>query len=55
MTTSCQTARAFRIETPIAEVDDLRRRLEHARWPTVLPDAGWSQGTALDYVQDLAD
>jgi pimeloyl-ACP methyl ester carboxylesterase len=55
MTTSCQTARAFRIETPIAEVDDLRRRLEHARWPTVLPDAGWSQGAALDYVQDLAD
>lgn len=55
MTTSCQTARAFRIKTPTAEVDDLRRRLEHARWPTVLPDAGWSQGTALDYVQDLAD
>jgi len=47
--------RPFTIEVPEAEVDDLRRRLEHARLPSALPDAGWQDGMDPTALQALVD
>jgi pimeloyl-ACP methyl ester carboxylesterase len=43
----------FRIEAPQAELDDLRARLEHARWPERETVDDWSQGVPLAYLRDL--
>ncbi len=45
----------FQIDIPQADVDDLHRRLETARWPDELPDVGWEFGVAKGYLKDLAD
>ncbi|MEK6438387.1 epoxide hydrolase [Pseudonocardia sp. T1-2H] len=47
--------RDFRIETPQADLDDLRERLLRTRWPDPSTVEGWTQGVPLDYVQDLCD
>ncbi|MQY06633.1 epoxide hydrolase family protein [Actinomadura macrotermitis] len=47
--------RPFRIDVPQADLDDLRERLLHTRWPDELPGAGWSYGTPTGYVRALAD
>jgi pimeloyl-ACP methyl ester carboxylesterase len=44
---------AFRIEVPEAELEDLRARLRHARWPERETVDDWSQGVPLAYLQDL--
>jgi len=44
----------FRVDIPQAELDDLHRRLDSARWPDELPDAGWDYGIPLAYVKELA-
>lgn len=54
MTTSCHTVSPFAVEIPETRLADLHRRLQHARWPDVLPGADWQHGAALEYVQDLA-
>lgn len=46
--------RPFRIETPQADLDDLRDRLHRTRWPRELPGLGWSRGVPLDYLRGLA-
>ncbi|MER5863243.1 epoxide hydrolase family protein [Kitasatospora sp. NPDC002040] len=46
--------RAFRIEIPQADLDDLNRRLEHIRWPDEVPGAGWARGVPVDYLKELA-
>jgi epoxide hydrolase len=43
----------FRIEIPEANLSDLRRRLEHTRWPERETVEDWSQGVPLAYMQDL--
>jgi pimeloyl-ACP methyl ester carboxylesterase len=45
----------YRIEVPQADLDDLRRRLEHTRWPAEIPDAGWTRGVPVEYLKELAD
>lgn len=35
-------------------LDDLRARLRATRWPDAPDDAGWSLGTDVDYLRDLA-
>ncbi|MCW0216030.1 MAG: epoxide hydrolase [Pseudonocardia sp.] len=45
--------RDFRIETPQADLDDLRERLHRTRWPDPSTVEGWTQGVPLDYLQDL--
>jgi epoxide hydrolase len=47
--------RPFRIETPQADLDDLRDRLARTRWPSELPGPGWSRGVPLGYLRELAD
>jgi pimeloyl-ACP methyl ester carboxylesterase len=44
---------AFRIAVPDAELDDLRARLDNARWPEREPVGDWSQGVPLAFLQDL--
>jgi hypothetical protein len=43
----------FSIEVPEAELDDLRARLQRARWPERETVEGWSQGVPLAYLRDL--
>lgn len=45
----------FRIEIPQADLDDLKRRLEHTRWPDEVPGVGWSRGVPVGYLRDLAE
>jgi epoxide hydrolase len=43
----------FRIEIPQADLDDLRRRLAHTRWPEPATVTDWSQGVPLAYLRAL--
>ena len=43
----------FRISTPDAALEDLRRRLRATRWPERETVDDWSQGIPLAYVQDV--
>lgn len=45
----------FRVDIPESELDDLRRRLEHTRWPERETVSDWSQGIPLGYLQELCD
>jgi epoxide hydrolase len=45
----------FRIAIPEEQLDDLRRRLDHIRWPEEPASADWSTGTPLAAVRDLVD
>jgi len=43
----------FLIDVPQADIDDLRQRLRHARWPEPATVDDWSQGVPLAYLRDL--
>lgn len=43
----------LRIHVPGEVLDDLRMRLRRTRWPDQVPGVGWSQGTELDWLQQL--
>ena len=43
----------FRIETPEAELEDLRARLRRTRWPERETVGDWSQGVPLGYLREL--
>lgn len=47
------TVQPFRIEVPDSEIDDLRSRLAHTRWPDEVDGADWDYGTNLAYLQSL--
>jgi epoxide hydrolase len=46
--------RAFRIEVPQEDVDDLRGRLARTRWPAEVAGVGWSRGVPRSYLRELA-
>ncbi|HWY73645.1 MAG TPA: epoxide hydrolase N-terminal domain-containing protein, partial [Burkholderiaceae bacterium] len=46
--------RPFRIEVPQGEIDELRRRINAARWPTRELVTDRSQGVQLAAIQNLA-
>jgi epoxide hydrolase len=46
---------SYQIHVPEAELEDLRSRLEHTRWPDQLPATGWDYGVPLEPVVDLVD
>ncbi|MET7426941.1 epoxide hydrolase family protein [Dactylosporangium sp. NPDC005555] len=46
--------RPFRIDIPQADLDDLRRRIDHTRWPDEIPGVGWDRGVPLEYLKELA-
>ena len=45
----------FRIEIPEADLEDLRSRLAHTRWPDEMANVGWERGVPLGYLKDLAE
>lgn len=55
MTTTKPDIRPFRIDVPQADLDDLRRRLDAARWPADSSGAGWERGIPADHLRALAD
>ncbi len=46
---------AFEIAVPQADPDDLRDRLGRTCWPNEAPGQGWSRGTPVAYLKELAD
>jgi pimeloyl-ACP methyl ester carboxylesterase len=45
----------FRIEIAESDIDDLRRRLEHTRWPSAITGAGWTQGMDAAFLRSVAE
>ena len=45
----------FEIAISDEVLEDLRRRLQHARWPDEMPGTGWEYGSNLDYVKELVE
>lgn len=45
----------FRIEIPQQQLDDLRNRLDNARWPAPLPGDGWDIGVPTTWLRELVD
>lgn len=43
----------FELSVGQDQLDDLRARLQHVRWPDSEPVDDWSQGIPISYVQDL--
>lgn len=55
MTNTKKTIRPFRIRIADSELDDLRSRLAHARWPRDLDGTGWDRGIPVSYLRPLAE
>ena len=47
-------AEPFKIQVPETDLEDLRRRLEHTRWPDEIAGSGWDYGSDLAYIKELA-
>ncbi|MEV0297180.1 epoxide hydrolase family protein [Nocardia sp. NPDC050710] len=47
--------RQFRIDIPQQQLDDLRNRLDNARWPAPLPGDGWDTGVPTTWLRELVD
>ncbi|MFC9440402.1 epoxide hydrolase family protein [Nocardia sp. NPDC057030] len=45
----------FRIDIPQQQLDDLRSRLDGARWPAPLPGDGWDTGVPTTWLRELVD
>jgi pimeloyl-ACP methyl ester carboxylesterase len=54
MTDARPDAEPFTDRTTSEQLDDLRRRLRATRWPDAPQDVGWSIGTDVDYLRELA-
>ncbi|NNL49156.1 MAG: epoxide hydrolase, partial [Acidimicrobiia bacterium] len=50
-----EAIRPFRIVTPQASIEDLRRRLLSTRWPEQETVDDWSQGTPLEWLKEICD
>jgi pimeloyl-ACP methyl ester carboxylesterase len=47
--------RAFRIDIPQTELNDLADRLARTRWPDELPGTAWSKGPTVAYLRELTE
>jgi pimeloyl-ACP methyl ester carboxylesterase len=47
--------RPFRIAIPDEELEDLRDRIKHTRWPGEITGEGWKRGMPLEYTKKLAE
>lgn len=45
----------FELAIADSQLEDLRRRLESARWPVELPDSGWDYGTEQAFLKSVVD
>lgn len=55
MTQSDPWPRPFQVDVPDAVLSDLRDRLARTRWPDEVPGGGWTYGTDLTYLRELAE
>ncbi|MBF6213393.1 epoxide hydrolase [Nocardia puris] len=53
--TTTPNIRPFRIEIPQERIDGLRARLADALWPDDRPEVGWTKGTPISYLKELAE
>lgn len=53
--TTIKQATPFVIAIDTVQLDDLRRRLDHVRWPAEIADAGWDYGTQQSFLQHVVD
>jgi pimeloyl-ACP methyl ester carboxylesterase len=44
----------FKVDVPDNQIDDLKFRIRRSRWPDQITGAGWSSGTDLAYLSELA-
>src|SRR5687768_12245823 len=44
----------FKINVPQEELNDLKYRLKHARWPSSVQGDGWQYGVPVHYLKKLA-
>ena len=47
------TIQPFSANVPQEVLDDLKSRLQHARWPDEIPGSGWAYGSNLAYMKEL--
>ena len=47
--------RAFQLDVPKSEIDDLKQRLRQARWPEAETVEDWSQGVPIKYHREFCD
>ena len=47
------TFEPFKVHVHDAVLDDLRRRLEHTRFPDQIDGTGWEYGTPVPYLREL--
>ena len=50
-----QTIRPFTVTIDQAEIDDLRRRLDHTRFAPAAPGDSWDYGTPTAYLRDMVE
>ncbi|HEX4688276.1 MAG TPA: alpha/beta fold hydrolase [Nocardioides sp.] len=53
--TTDTSIRPFTANVPQAELDDLRRRLEHTRFAPAAPGDSWDYGTPTAYLRDMVE
>ena len=53
--TAAQPITPFPIAIAQADLDDLQRRLDSARFPAELPDSGWDYGTEQTFLRSVID
>ena len=53
--TSSAAPTPFTIDVPQSDLDDLRHRLDIARFPDQLEGVGWTYGTELTYLKELVE
>lgn len=47
--------RPFHIDIPQQDIDDLRARIAHTRWPSQVPGGDWSRGIPVSYLKELVE
>lgn len=45
----------YRVHVTQDEIDDLRSRLGQTRWPSQVPDVGWSRGVPDTHAKEIVD
>ena len=45
----------YEVAVADSQLDDLRRRLESARWPSEIPGSGWDYGTEQNFLRSVVD
>ncbi|OMF59197.1 multidrug MFS transporter [Paenibacillus rhizosphaerae] len=45
----------FKINVPQSDLEDLKMRLDHTRWPDEAAGEGWNMGADLGYMKELID